>query len=236
MTSLVALVGGKHGCTTIQKPVWPSHFSNLNYLIQLIISFTIDPSQPVILFLLLMGVSGLWQVCLPCKDHTSLLLNWVLDSRTSCAIHNFDGALSFRRIPFKQEWPSRCCDWNRYQVLNTTHISPWIIPQFFFISVWFSQCQRVVAVTHPQAGTHPELRIIFYRLVRFLQAAVIPVFVFDGADRPSTKRGMKVQKQPHWLAAPTQELIKAFGFYWYTVRDETNCPSIRATELTQHYK
>lgn len=87
-------------------------------------------------------------------------------------------------------------------------------------SLWFAQCQKTFTIAHAQAGPHPELRIIFHRLARLLQGAVIPIFVFDGPDRPPTKRGTKVLKKPHWLTAPTQELIIAFGFHWYTVSDK----------------
>lgn len=40
-----------------------------------------------------------------------------------------------------------------------------------------------------RAGENPAVRVIFYRLCRLLTLPIIPVFVFDGPDRPKVKRG-----------------------------------------------
>ena len=68
-----------------------------------------------------------------------------------------------------------------------------------------------------QAGENPVLRVLFFRLCRLLALAVIPIFVFDGNERPSIKRGVKVKKKAHWLTERFQSFIEAFGFHWYTV-------------------
>jgi holliday junction resolvase YEN1 len=85
------------------------------------------------------------------------------------------------------------------------------------ISLWLMQCQSPFHYGHAQAGASPELRILFYRLARFLHFPVILLFVFDGEGRPSSKRGKKVTKTPNWLTERTQEMITLFGFHWYTV-------------------
>lgn len=69
-----------------------------------------------------------------------------------------------------------------------------------------------------RAGENPAIDVLFYRLCRLLALPIVPVFVFDGANRPQTKRGTTVKtKKPHWLTLPFQKLIGAFGFSWYTV-------------------
>jgi holliday junction resolvase YEN1 len=74
-----------------------------------------------------------------------------------------------------------------------------------------------------QIGENPVLRILFFHLCRLLTLPVIPIFVFDGPDRPAKKRGIRVKKQPHWLTERFEAFIEAFGFCWYTV---TDLPSI----------
>lgn len=68
-------------------------------------------------------------------------------------------------------------------------------------------------------GENPALRILFYRLCRLLALPIIPVFVFDGAERPRIKRGTQVQSErPHGLKTGFTALLEAFGFFCYTVR------------------
>ena len=66
-------------------------------------------------------------------------------------------------------------------------------------------------------GQNPELRTLFYRLAWLSQACVVPVFVFDGLARPAMKRGHLVRKLRHWMTPFFQNMITAFGFYFYEV-------------------
>jgi hypothetical protein len=50
-----------------------------------------------------------------------------------------------------------------------------------------------------------------------LRAPVQVIFVFDGPERASMKRGHKVCTKPHVLTADLQWLLECFGFSWYTV-------------------
>ena len=68
-----------------------------------------------------------------------------------------------------------------------------------------------------QMGENPVLRVLFFRLCRLLALPIIPIFVFDGTDRPAEKRGTRVKSQPHWLTERFEAFIKAFGFYCYMV-------------------
>ena len=70
---------------------------------------------------------------------------------------------------------------------------------------------------HSQMGENPELRVLFYRLSNLLKMSVIPVFVFDGPNRPSIKRGNKIPALPHWMTERFKELIDAFGFHSHVV-------------------
>ena len=73
-------------------------------------------------------------------------------------------------------------------------------------------------------GENPALRVLFYRLCRLLTLPIVPIFVFDGPDRPKLKRGINVKTtKPHWLSSPLKKFIEAFGFYWYTVSIITTC-------------
>ncbi|KAH0832517.1 DNA excision repair protein ERCC-5 [Fonsecaea pedrosoi] len=45
-----------------------------------------------------------------------------------------------------------------------------------------------------QGGKNPALRTLFYRLVKLLALPVQPVFVYDGKNKPLTKRGRTVSK------------------------------------------
>ncbi|PGH07199.1 Holliday junction resolvase YEN1 [Blastomyces parvus] len=51
------------------------------------------------------------------------------------------------------------------------------------ISIWLFQIQA------GKGGTNPELRTLFYRLVRLTSLPVHPLFVYDGPQRPTYKRG-----------------------------------------------
>jgi len=69
-----------------------------------------------------------------------------------------------------------------------------------------------------RAGENPALQILFYRLCRLLTLPIVPIFIFDGPDRPKVKRGINVKTtKPHWLSMPLKKFIEAFGFYWYMV-------------------
>lgn len=64
---------------------------------------------------------------------------------------------------------------------------------------------------------YPALAALFYKLCELLRYSIVPVFVFDGPNRPDFKRGKPVDKKAHPLAERFQSMISAFGFYFYTV-------------------
>jgi Holliday junction resolvase YEN1 len=54
------------------------------------------------------------------------------------------------------------------------------------ISIWLFQVQA------GRGGRNPELRTLFYRLLKFLELPIHPLFVYDGKDKPPFKRGKAV--------------------------------------------
>jgi hypothetical protein len=94
-----------------------------------------------------------------------------------------------------------------------------------YFSIWMNEAQMAIQVRlghGTQAGENPALRVLFYRLCRLLTLPIIPIFVFDGPDRPKVKRGINVKTtKPHWLSTPLKKFIDAFSFFWYTVSIST---------------
>lgn len=92
-------------------------------------------------------------------------------------------------------------------------------------SIWMNEAQMAIKVRPghgTRAGENPALRVLFYRLCRLLTLPIIPVFVFDGPNRPKVKRGINVKMtKPHWLSTPLKKFIEGFGFYWYMVSIST---------------
>lgn len=78
-------------------------------------------------------------------------------------------------------------------------------------SIWF------VHSTYGKEGENPELRTIFFRLIRLLKLPILPLLVFDGPMRPDVKRGKMIDKQPHWMIEAMKKMVEAFGFEWRTV-------------------
>ncbi|KAF8211844.1 PIN domain-like protein [Mycena galopus ATCC 62051] len=67
---------------------------------------------------------------------------------------------------------------------------------------------------------NPELVALFSRCSRLFRLPFIPIFVFDGQGRPSTKRGKFIRGNDHSLAAPFQRMLTGFGFQWFTALGE----------------
>ena len=68
-------------------------------------------------------------------------------------------------------------------------------------------------------GENPELRALFFRTLNLLETPMIPLFVFDGRERPRVKRGSKVGKAgSHKFTAKMKEMLDIFGIEWRMVR------------------
>lgn len=83
-----------------------------------------------------------------------------------------------------------------------------------FSSIWFKLCQRPFVHDHAKHGENPELRTLFYKLA---ELPIAVVFIFDGPERPETKRGTKVIDSEHWMIPHLKKMADGFGFKWHMV-------------------
>lgn len=65
---------------------------------------------------------------------------------------------------------------------------------------------------------------IYSIVLRLLGAPVLPLFVFDGPKRPSTKREKKIKIIEDTQLNDVRELITAFGFECVTVSNMLSWP------------
>lgn len=93
---------------------------------------------------------------------------------------------------------------------------PWDTPTY--CSIWIEAVQKPFRKNHANAGPVPELRALFYRLVKLAKMPVSVLFVFDGPLRPPIKRGRRVVNNVHWLIPEFKTMIVAFGFEILDVR------------------
>ncbi|CAN8103420.1 unnamed protein product [Discula destructiva] len=74
-------------------------------------------------------------------------------------------------------------------------------------AIWSFQAQAA------RGGANPAIRTLFYRLVRLLSLTVIPIFVFDGPNKPAFKRGKRSRGPGDTVSvAMAKRLFKLFGF------------------------
>jgi Holliday junction resolvase YEN1 len=75
------------------------------------------------------------------------------------------------------------------------------------ISIWQFQVQAA------KGGSNPAIRTLFYRLVRLLGHSIQPLFVFDGPNKPTFKRGKRSTGTGDATSkAMMKRLIRLFGF------------------------
>ena len=55
-------------------------------------------------------------------------------------------------------------------------------------SIWYQHA------SFSKGGENPELRLLFFRLRSLAELPILPLFVFDGRERPKIKRGSKMGK------------------------------------------
>ncbi|RDB25347.1 Flap endonuclease GEN 1 [Hypsizygus marmoreus] len=83
------------------------------------------------------------------------------------------------------------------------------------VSIWYRHAQ------YSKEGENPLLRLLFFRLRQLVEMPILPLFVFDGRDRPKVKRGSKMGKSgSHALNAQMKEMLDAFGMEWRMARGE----------------
>ncbi|OAA73875.1 flap structure-specific endonuclease [Cordyceps fumosorosea ARSEF 2679] len=73
------------------------------------------------------------------------------------------------------------------------------------VAIWQFQAQAA------KGGTNPAIRTLFYRLVRLLAIPVQPVFIFDGPNKPTTKRNKRSGRGDGVANSQAKRLIRLFG-------------------------
>jgi hypothetical protein len=77
-------------------------------------------------------------------------------------------------------------------------------------------------------GKNPQLRTLFYRLIKLLALPIDPVFVFDGKNKPLSKRGRTVR-----IVVPVRDF--QYGIVAY-LRIPAEYLKGRPLEWRQHFK
>ncbi|KDQ57718.1 hypothetical protein JAAARDRAFT_273139 [Jaapia argillacea MUCL 33604] len=76
-------------------------------------------------------------------------------------------------------------------------------------SIWYQHAR------FSKGGENPELRLLFFRVRALAELPLLPLFVFDGRERPKVKRGSKMGKSgSHNLTAGMKKLLDIFGMEW----------------------
>jgi Holliday junction resolvase YEN1 len=83
------------------------------------------------------------------------------------------------------------------------------------VAIWQFQNQA------GQGGPNPALRTLYYRLLKLLALPIHPLFVYDGKNKPLTKRNKTVKAYGTCiLDEMSKELIQAFRFPYHTAPGE----------------
>ncbi|KAF8879681.1 hypothetical protein CPB85DRAFT_1443135 [Mucidula mucida] len=86
-------------------------------------------------------------------------------------------------------------------------------------SIWFQHAST--SKTQGHTGENPELQNILFKFKSLAGDPVIPLFVFDGHERPKVKRKSKMGKAgSHHLTKGMKKLINIFGWQWVMARGE----------------
>ena len=79
-----------------------------------------------------------------------------------------------------------------------------------------------------QGGKNPALRTLFYRLLRILALPIHPLFVYDGKNKPLSKRGQTVSRYGTCLAnESSKKLVEQFRFPWHAAPGEAEAECAR---------
>lgn len=91
------------------------------------------------------------------------------------------------------------------------------------ISIWLFQVQA------SRGGKNPELRTLYFRLLKLLALPVHPLFVYDGPHKPPFKRGKTVSRNSGNLPIikRSKDLIERFRFPWHEAPGEAEAECAR---------
>lgn len=72
---------------------------------------------------------------------------------------------------------------------------------------------RSILIITILGGANPAIRTLFYRLVRLLSLTIVPIFVFDGPNKPAFKRHRRSRGPGDSVSvAMAKRMIRLFGF------------------------
>lgn len=75
-------------------------------------------------------------------------------------------------------------------------------------AIWSFQAQAA------RGGANPAIRTLFYRLIRLLSLSIVPIFVFDGPNKPLFKRNKRSRGPGDTVSvAMAKDLFARFGFH-----------------------
>lgn len=91
------------------------------------------------------------------------------------------------------------------------------------ISIWLFQVQA------SRGGKNPELRTLYFRLLKLLALPIHPLFVYDGRHKPPFKRGKAVSRSSGNLPTiqRSKDLIERFRFPWHEAPGEAEAECAR---------
>ncbi|KAJ5266910.1 hypothetical protein N7478_009718 [Penicillium angulare] len=92
------------------------------------------------------------------------------------------------------------------------------------ISIWLFQVQA------GRGGKNPELRTLFFRLLKLLALPIHPLFIYDGGQKPAFKRGKAVSGRSYGNAPiirRSKDLIERFKFPWHEAPGEAEAECAR---------
>ncbi|KAI0696043.1 PIN domain-like protein, partial [Cerioporus squamosus] len=84
-------------------------------------------------------------------------------------------------------------------------------------SIWIHTMLHALSSSYPQSGENCQLRHMFSRLAMLAERPIHAVFVADGRQRPTYKRGKQVKPAEVWLTDGLRRMVEAFGFGWLEV-------------------
>lgn len=166
----------------------------------------------------IMGVPGLWQV-----SHCSNLISSILttpDPQTCCRSPKFYSDCNNRRIWSSETKQQHTFYWIGCQVrglLTSLSQGAQIYASLLLNRAQWAAYHQPGNGLNSQAGENLPLKILFWQICRLLALPVTPIYVFDGCERPTLKRGRSVSVTPHALTHAFQELLRSAGFHFYTV-------------------
>ncbi|KAH9481588.1 Flap endonuclease GEN-like protein 1 [Psilocybe cubensis] len=80
------------------------------------------------------------------------------------------------------------------------------------------------------ATKNMELATLNARCSRLYSLPILPIFVFDGPNKPSIKRKKNIRGNRHWIEADFKSLLDAYGFIWCEAPGEAEAELARLTK------